>query len=189
MLAKGHDFAKLNLVVILNADGSLFSSDFRAPERLFTELTQVSGRAGRAEKAGKVLIQTQLPNHEVFAAVKAQDYVQFANHELAQRELFSLPPFGFQAAIRTDALKMDDAVLFLNEISNLVAPLLPENVFVFGAIPMLMARLAKRERAQVFLESTDRVALHRAISLWEQVLVQYRDARIRWHIDVDYQEM
>ncbi|WII93441.1 primosomal protein N' [Kingella negevensis] len=189
MLAKGHDFAKLNLVVILNADGSLFSSDFRAPERLFTELTQVSGRAGRAEKAGKVLIQTQLPNHEVFAAVKAQDYVQFANHELAQRELFSLPPFGFQAAIRTDALKMDDAVLFLNKIRDLVAPLLPENVFVFGAIPMLMARLAKRERAQVFLESTDRVALHRAISLWEQVLVQYRDARIRWHIDVDYQEM
>ena len=189
MLAKGHDFPNLNLVVVLNADGSLFSSDFRAPERLFAELMQVSGRAGRAEKAGRVLIQTQLPEHEIFHAIRAQNFAQFATQELAQREMFGLPPFGFQAAVRADALKMSDAVNFLNEIRDVVAPMLPENVSQMGAVPMLMARLAERERAQIFIESMNRVALHRALSLWGQVLTQYRDNRIRWHIDVDCQEM
>lgn len=189
MLAKGHDFARLNLVVVLNADGSLFSSDFRAPERLFAELMQVSGRAGRAEHAGRVFIQTQLPEHEVFSAVKAQNFAQFAAHELAQREAFGLPPFGFQAAVRADAPQMSEAVDFLNEIRDVIAPLLPENVWQMGAVPMLMARLAERERAQIFVESADRVALHRALSLWEQVLQQYRDHKIRWHIDVDCMEM
>ena len=189
MLAKGHDFPNLNLVVVLNADGSLFSSDFRAPERLFAELMQVSGRAGRAEKAGRVLIQTQLPEHEIFHAIRAQNFAQFATQELAQREMFGLPPFGFQAAVRADALKMSDAVDFLNEIRDVIAPMLPENVSQMGAVPMLMARLAERERAQIFIESMNRVALHRALSLWGQVLTQYRDNRIRWHIDVDCQEM
>ncbi|ULJ69976.1 primosomal protein N' [Wielerella bovis] len=189
MLAKGHDFARLNLVVVLNADGSLFSSDFRAPERLFAELMQVSGRAGRAEHRGRVLIQTRLPEHEIFHAIKAQDFVLFAEHELAQRQLFNLPPFGFQAAIRADAVQMSEAVDFLNEIRDVIAPLLPENVWQMGAVPMLMARLAERERAQIFVESADRGALHRALGLWEQVLAQYRDNKIRWHIDVDYQEM
>lgn len=189
MLAKGHDFARLNLVVVLNADGSLFSSDFRAPERLFAELMQVSGRAGRAEHAGRVFIQTQLPEHEVFSAVKAQNFAQFAAHELAQREAFGLPPFGFQAAVRADAPQMSEAVDFLNEIRDVIAPLLPENVWQMGAVPMLLARLAERERAQIFVESADRVALHRALSLWEQVLQQYRDHKIRWHIDVDCMEM
>ena len=98
MLAKGHDFARLNLVIVLNADGSLYSADFRAPERLFAELMQVSGRAGRADKPGKVLIQTQPPEHPVFAAVKAQDYAVFAENELNERQMFAMPPFGFQAA-------------------------------------------------------------------------------------------
>ena len=189
MLAKGHDFARLNLVVVLNADGSLFSSDFRAPERLFAELMQVSGRAGRAEHAGRVFIQTQLPDHAVFSAVKVQNFAQFAVHELSQREAFGLPPFGFQAAIRADALKMSEAVDFLNNIRDVIAPILPENVWQMGAVPMLMARLAERERAQIFVESHDRTALHRALSLWEQVLQQYRDGKIRWHIDVDCVEM
>ncbi|QMT31635.1 primosomal protein N' [Alysiella filiformis] len=189
MLAKGHDFANLNLVVVLNADGSLFSSDFRAPERLFAELMQVSGRAGRAEKAGKVVIQTQLPEHAVFQAIRQQDFAQFATPELAQRQQFALPPFGFQAAVRADAAKMQDAVDFLNEIRDVIAPLMPESVFQLGAIPMLMARLAERERAQIFIESTDRVALHRALSLWQQSLFAHAQAHIRWHIDVDCQEM
>ena len=103
--------------------------------------------------------------------------------------MFGLPPFGFQAAVRADALKMSDAVDFLNEIRDVVAPMLPENVSQMGAVPMLMARLAERERAQIFIESMNRVALHRALSLWEQVLAQHRDNRIRWHIDVDCQEM
>ena len=188
MLAKGHDFARLNLVIVLNADGSLYSTDFRAPERLFAELMQVSGRAGRADKPGKVLIQTQLPEHPVFAAVKAQDYAVFAENELNERQMFAMPPFGFQTAVRADAPRVADAMEFLNAAKETLAPLLPESVSQFGAAPMLMVRLAERERAQIFLESISRQDLHRAVSLWVQVLQQNRDGKIRWSVDVDVQE-
>ncbi|HFC6744187.1 TPA: primosomal protein N' [Neisseria meningitidis] len=188
MLAKGHDFARLNLVIVLNADGSLYSADFRAPERLFAELMQVSGRAGRADKPGKVLIQTQLPEHPVFAAVKAQDYAVFAENELNERQMFAMPPFGFQTAVRADAPRVADAMEFLNAAKETLAPLLPESVSQFGAAPMLMVRLAERERAQIFLESPSRQDLHRAVSLWAQVLQQNRDGKIRWSVDVDPQE-
>ena len=188
MLAKGHDFARLNLVIVLNADGSLYSADFRAPERLFAELMQVSGRAGRADKPGKVLIQTQLPEHPVFAAVKAQDYAVFAENELNERQMFAMPPFGFQTAVRADAPRVADAMEFLNAAKETLAPLLPESVSQFGAAPMLMVRLAERERAQIFLESPSRQDLHRAVSLWVQVLQQNRDGKIRWSVDVDTQE-
>nr|WP_313971074.1 primosomal protein N' [uncultured Neisseria sp.] len=188
MLAKGHDFVRLNLVIVLNADGSLYSADFRAPERLFAELMQVSGRAGRADKPGKVLIQTQLPEHPVFAAVKAQDYAVFAENELNERQMFAMPPFGFQTAVRADAPRVADAMEFLNAAKETLAPLLPESVSQFGAAPMLMVRLAERERAQIFLESTSRQDLHRAVSLWVQVLQQNRDGKIRWSVDVDVQE-
>ena len=188
MLAKGHDFARLNLVIVLNADGSLYSADFRAPERLFAELMQVSGRAGRADKPGKVLIQTQLPEHPVFAAVKAQDYAVFAENELNERQMFAMPPFGFQTAVRADAPRVADAMEFLNAAKETLAPLLPESVSQFGAAPMLMVRLAERERAQIFLESPSRQDLHRAVNLWVQVLQQNRDSKIRWSVDVDVQE-
>ena len=188
MLAKGHDFARLNLVIVLNADGSLYSADFRAPERLFAELMQVSGRAGRADKPGKVLIQTQLPEHPVFAAVKAQDYAVFAENELNERQMFAMPPFGFQTAVRADAPRVADAMEFLNAAKETLATLLPESVSQFGAAPMLMVRLAERERAQIFLESPSRQDLHRAVSLWVQVLQQNRDGKIRWSVDVDVQE-
>ena len=188
MLAKGHDFARLNLVIVLNADGSLYSADFRAPERLFAELMQVSGRAGRADKPGKVLIQTQLPEHPVFSAVKAQDYAMFAENELNERQMFAMPPFGFQTAVRADAPRVADAMEFLNAAKASLASLLPESVSQFGAAPMLMVRLAERERAQIFLESTSRQDLHRAVSLWVQVLQQNRDGKIRWSVDVDPQE-
>ena len=189
MLAKGHDFARLNLVIVLNADGSLYSADFRAPERLFAELMQVSGRAGRADTPGRVLIQTQIPDHAVFAAVKAQDYRLFADAELTERQQFAMPPFGFQTAIRADAPDIAAATEFLNRIRDRLAPALPESVSQFGAAPMLMVRLAERERAQLFLESASRKDLHHAVSLWIQALQQERDHKIRWSADVDPQEM
>ena len=189
MIAKGHDFSRLNLVIVLNADGSLYSADFRAPERLFAELMQVAGRAGRADKAGTVLIQTQLPEHPVFAAVKAQDYRRFADNELAERKMFQMPPFGFQTAIRADAPNIGEAMDFLNSIKAVIEPLLPEGVSHFGAAPMLMVRLAERERAQIFIESASRKDMHHALGLWEQVLQQNKDSKIRWSIDVDSQEV
>lgn len=189
MLAKGHDFARLNLVVVLNADGSLYSADFRAPERLFAELMQVSGRAGRADSAGTVLIQTQLPEHPVFAAVKAQNYRLFADNELQERQAFNMPPFAFQAAIRADAADTADAAALLEHVKNSIAAQLPDGVSVFGPVPMLMARLAERERVQVFLESPSRQHLHRAATLWVRTLQQHRDGKIRWSADIDPQEM
>ncbi|MDO4878220.1 MAG: primosomal protein N' [Neisseria sp.] len=189
MLAKGHDFARLNLIVILDADGSLYSADFRAPERLFSELMQVSGRAGRAEKPGRVLIQTRLPQSPLYAALKAQDYRRFADKELQERADFALPPFAFQIAIRADAPHMSEAEGFLNQIKEAVQPLHPEGVTVFGAVPMFMMRLAERERAQIFLESPSRADVHRAAALWLQMLRQNRNGNIRWSVDVDPQEI
>lgn len=188
MLAKGHDFARLNLAIIINADASLFSSDFRAPEHLFAELMQVSGRSGRSDTAGKVVVQTRLPEHTVFHAIKTQNYAQFAQQELSERKLFSLPPFSFQAAIRADAPQMQQAADWLNAIRQIITPMLPENVQQTPVMPMQMVRLAQRERAQIFLESTDRKQLHHALSLWQQLLEQQRTHHIRWHIDVDTQD-
>lgn len=189
MLAKGHDFARLNLVLVLNADGSLYSADFRAPERLFAELMQVSGRAGRAESAGRVLIQTQLPDHPVFAAVQMQDYRRFADEALAERRLFAMPPYGFQAAIRADAPDIGTALQFLHDIKAEVAEQLPDTVSQMGPAPMLMVRLAERERAQLFLESPDRRALHQAVAQWLRLLQHHSHHKVRWSVDIDPQEV
>ena len=189
MLAKGHDFARLNLVVVLNADGSLYSADFRAPEKLFAELMQVAGRAGRADAAGRVLIQTQLPEHPVFAAVQSQQYPAFAEHELAERRLFAMPPFAFQAAIRADAPSIEQARDFLADLKVMAEPQLAPDVSLLGPVPMFMQRLAGRERAQVFLESPSRKNLHRAAALWLHLLQGSRDNQIRWSIDIDPLEM
>ena len=189
MLAKGHDFARLNLVAVAGADGSLYSADFRAPERLFAELMQVSGRSGRAEQRGRVIIQTALPNHPVFAAVKAQDYPTFANAQNHERESFGLPPFGFQAAVRADAAHFTEAEQLLNQTAAELAPQLPADVASWGAAPMLMMRLAGRERAQILLESPNRQSLHRAASLWAHALHRRARSPMRWHIDIDPQQM
>lgn len=193
MLAKGHDFARLNLVLVLQADGSLYSADFHAPERLFAELMQVAGRAGRADTPGRVLVQTQLPDHAVFQALKAQDYARFADAELRARRDMGLPPFAFMAAVRADAPTADAAAGFLRGVLTAQnnAFRLPENVAQFGPVPMLMARLAGRERVQVFLESPCRRSLHRAISLWRQLLRHFEKTHrsIRWSIDVDPVDM
>lgn len=189
MLAKGHDFARLNLVIVLNADGSLYSADFRAPAQLFAELMQVAGRAGRADTPGQVLIQTRLPEHPVFTAIKAQDYRLFAEQEAAERQSCGLPPFGFQAAVRADAPTLAEASGFLHSLREAADGIMPESVRPFGPAPMLMQRLAGRERAQIFLESPSRRDLHRAVSLWQQMLQQNKDSRIRWLIDIDPQDM
>lgn len=193
MLAKGHDFARLNLVVVLNADGSLYSADFRAPERLFAELMQVAGRAGRADSPGRVLIQTRLPDHAVFQALKAQDYARFADAELQARQDMLLPPWAYAAAVRADAPEAEAALAFLRQVCTDVREALPDAgaVSLFGPVPMLMSRLAGRSRAQVFLESPDRRALHRSLAVFKQWLLYQEKAHraVRWAIDVDPADM
>ena len=188
MLAKGHDFAKLNLVVILNADGALYSSDFRAPEHLFAQLLQVSGRAGRAEQKGKVLLQTQLPDHPLFAALQQHDYISFAEQELASRQLYEFPPFSHMLAVRVDAPQMLEAQQLLQQVLDELA--LPDDVSVFGPVPMLMARLNGRERAQVFVQSPSRQSLHKAGRLFQAALSAILPHQSAWRyaLDMDVQD-
>lgn len=184
MLAKGHDFAGLNLVVAADADGALYSSDFRAAERLFAGLVQVAGRAGRSDGGGRVLVQTRLPGHEVMTAVKTQDYAAFAARTLAQRAELGFPPFAFQAAVYADAPAWAEAAAFLQAAE--VPP--ADGVWQSPPLPMTMLRLAGRERAVLRLESASRQALHRAVSAWENALRGLKAGRVRWHVEIDPQE-
>ena len=119
ILAKGHDFARLTLVVILNADAGLFAADYRASERLFTQLEQVAGRAGRAGLPGEVLIQTRFPGHPLYQALQSHDFEGFARTLLVEREQAGFPPFIHEAALRVEAPRMDLGEAFLHQAIEL----------------------------------------------------------------------
>lgn len=183
MLAKGHDFPKLTLVGILNADSGLYSADFRASEKLFAQLLQVSGRAGRASDNGEVLIQTAFPEHPLFGALRTGDYTAFAETLLAEREQLGLPPFSSQAMLRAEAHRLDAAMRFLREAAAL-APA-SRQVNVYDPVPALMARLAGKERAQLLVESASRGALQKFLSAWMPALEAHKARNVRWALDVD----
>lgn len=183
MLAKGHDFPKLTLVGILNADSGLYSADFRASERLFSQLLQVSGRAGRASDNGEVLIQTAFPEHPLFAALRSGDYTAFAESLLAEREQATLPPFSSQAMLRAEAHSLDAAIRFLREAAALAPD--SKHVNVYDPVPAFMARLAGKERAQLLVESTSRGALQKFLSAWMPALEAHKTRNVRWALDVD----
>ena len=157
MLAKGHDFGTLSLVVALGADGGLYSADFRASERLFAQLMQVAGRAGRAD-AGEVLIQTQWPDHELYQALARHDFDGYANTLLDERRIAGFPPCAYQALLRADSPSLEQATAF-SPRRGLAEPLSAQ-VLISGPAPALMVRLANRERAQLVLEAPQRQALH-----------------------------
>ena len=121
ILAKGHDFPQLNLVGVINADSSLYSTDFRAGERLFARLTQVSGRAGRGVTRGRVLIQTEFPLHPLYQALRRHDYPTYARELLAERKQAGFPPFVHQAVLRAEAPKIIDAIDFLTRAAHFAA--------------------------------------------------------------------
>ena len=183
MLAKGHDFPKLTLVGILNADSGLYSADFRASERLFSQLLQVSGRAGRASDNGEVLIQTAFPEHPLFAALRTGDYTAFAEALLAEREQANLPPFSSQAMLRAEAHSLESAMRFLREAIALAPD--SKQVSVYDPVPALMARLAGKERAQLLVESTSRGALQKFLTAWMPALEAHKTRNVRWALDVD----
>ena len=186
MLAKGHDFPRLTLVGALGADAALFAADWRAPERLFAQLMQVAGRAGRADLPGEVLIQTQFPEHPLFAALVAHDYPAFANSQLKEREQAGFPPYAFQAMLRAEAPQMTDAVAFLRTAKEWTEASAHPEVFLYDAVPMRLARRANLERAQLLVESPSRRALQRFLGAWLEVLdAQKAPSRLRWHLEVD----
>ncbi|MBU1362245.1 MAG: primosomal protein N' [Gammaproteobacteria bacterium] len=186
MLAKGHDFPKLTLVGALGADAALYAADWRAPERLFAQLMQVAGRAGRAELKGEVLIQTEYPDHPLFAALVEHDYPGFAAQQLKEREQAGFPPYAFQAVLRAEAPEMADSIAFLNTAATL--PLIGEheNVMIYDPVPMKLARLANLERGQLLAESASRPALQNFLPRWREAIDGIKaPSKLRWHIEVD----
>jgi primosomal protein N' (replication factor Y) len=186
MLAKGHDFPKLTLVGVLGADAALYAADWRAPERLFAQLMQVAGRAGRAELKGEVVIQTQYPDHPLFAALVRHDFPGFAASQLAEREQAGFPPYAFQAVLRAEAPQMAEAIAFLKAAAALPVSAAHDQVMLYDAVPMRMARLASLERGQLVVESMSRPALQAFLPLWREAIDSIKaPAKLRWHLEVD----
>ncbi|HEU4350470.1 MAG TPA: primosomal protein N' [Burkholderiales bacterium] len=183
LLAKGHDFPALTLVGVLNADTALMSTDYRAPERLFAVLAQVSGRAGRRERPGEVLIQTRYPGHPLFAALAQHDYAGFAESQLAERRAAGFPPFVFEAALRAEAPKLETALAFLKDAAASVRA--PDEVRIFDPVPHLLTRRADLERAQLVMQSASRVALQEFLTGLSKMLFEEAPRHVRWHLDVD----
>ena len=186
MLAKGHDFPKLTLVGVVGADAALFAADCRAPERLFAQLMQVAGRAGRAQLPGQVLIQTQYPDHPLYAAIVKHDYPAFASTQLAERKVAGFPPYSHQAMLRAEAPKMADAIAFLATARAWPEIAAHPAVALYDPVPMRMARLANLERGQLLVECASRPALQAFLTAWQPVLDGIRSpSRLRWHLEVD----
>jgi primosomal protein N' (replication factor Y) len=182
MLAKGHDFKRLTLVAALNVDSALFSADFRASERLFAQLMQVAGRAGRASEAGEVLVQTRNPGHPLFQALLDHNYERFARTLLKERRAAGLPPAGYQAMLRAEARTLDKALDFLRKAAAEGEG--AADVMLYDPVPMVLTKLMNVERAQLMVESASRPALQAFLTQWNAWL-HANAGGIRWHLEVD----
>jgi primosomal protein N' (replication factor Y) len=183
LLAKGHDFPLLTLVGVLDADGALFSTDYRSVERLFATLAQVAGRAGRAERPGEVLVQTRFPEHALFQALMTHDYASFAAAQLAERESAGFPPFVHEAALRAESPKLAQSMAFLESAARLLP--VPEEVRIYDPVPHVITRRADLERAQLLVQSHSRPALQAFLRAWNEQLFAAAPRQVRWHLDVD----
>jgi primosomal protein N' (replication factor Y) len=186
MIAKGHDFRNVGLVVVMNADAQLASHDFRAAERLFATLVQVIGRAGRSGRASRALVQTRYPQHPLFAALLRQDYAAFADAQLAERARAGMPPATHQALLTAEARALERALDFLRAAASDAAP--PAGVRLYDPVPMALARRAGVERAQLVVEADRRPALQAFLREWLARLRATRTA-VRWQVEVDPAEI
>ena len=195
MLAKGHDFPNLTLVGVLDTDSALYSPDFRASEKLFAQLMQVAGRAGRADKAGEVLIQTAFPQHALFNALRSQDYVAYANELLLERQTMQFPPASFFALLRAEANDFSQVQLFLTSAGNAARQLLTNQlksadlkheVMIYDPIRPQMQRLKNMERGQLLLQANSRADLQRLLKNWMPQIHDFPIAKkVRWSLDID----
>jgi len=190
MLAKGHHFPRVTLVAILDADGGLFSADFRASERMAQLIVQVAGRAGRAEELGKVIIQTHLADHPLLVQLTEQGYFAFAEQALSERRAAGLPPFSHLALLRAEAQKPGQAEDFLDQACSQAEQLLTElgltGIELLGPVPAPMERRAGRYRAQLLLQGSARAPLHRLMNAWLPRVEQLPGSRaVRWSLDID----
>ncbi|EKU83792.1 primosomal protein N' [Massilia timonae] len=181
MVAKGHDFKKLTLVGILNPDTVLFSQDYRASERLFAQLMQVAGRAGRAGAPSEVLVQTRYAQHPLYGAVMRHDYERFAGQLLEERREAGLPPFMYQALLRAEAKELPIAIAFLEAARDCLPS---DAILINDPIPMTMTRVHNVDRAQLLVESSSRPALQAFLRVWVDQLRAMK-SRVKWSLEVD----
>lgn len=186
MLAKGHHFPEVTLVAILNADNGLFSADFRAVERMGQLLVQVSGRAGRAERPGEVVIQTHHPEHPFFQFLQQQDYLNFSQALLTERRAAGLPPFGYCALLRAEATNKSFPLKFLEQVRDCIKSFKLQKIEVLGPIASLMERKQGQFRAQLLVQAEQRQVLHQVLKLlFARVGMLSLTRRVRWSLDVD----
>jgi len=178
MLAKGHHFPAVTLVVVLNADGGFLSPDFRAPERTAQTIIQVAGRAGRAERPGEVWIQSLQSDNPALISLLETGYEGFANNQLDLRIAAGLPPASAMAIIRADALTRLDAVQFLESLKGFVTP----GVQISGPAPAPIQRIAGRHRQQLLLLASNRTLLQRCCTTMR---LTNAPRNLRWSIDID----
>jgi primosomal protein N' (replication factor Y) len=189
MLAKGHHFPNVTLVAIVDADQGLFSADFRAPERMAQLILQVAGRAGRAEKPGRVIIQTHHPDHPLLKLLIHQGYRRFAEAALQERSQARCP-FLSLALLRAEAVAPTAARAFLQAAADLAEPALDGNVQLLGPMPAPMERRAGRYRAHLLIQAKNRANLHAFLDEWTPRWANLPGRRtVRWSLDVDPMEM
>lgn len=187
MLAKGHHFPGMTLVVIVNIDQALYSADYRALERMGQMLQQVAGRAGRGDRAGTVILQTLHPEHPALELLLSEGYEAYARWLLEERRQAGLPPAGCQALLRAEAHERADAEHFLRQAA---AAFPPGPTRLFGPMPAIMERVGGRSRMYLMLQAGRRSELHGQIDPWLQTLRAFRSGRkVRWSVDVDPQEL
>lgn len=185
MLAKGHHLPDIALVVVASVDGSLYSADLRAPERIAQLLTQVAGRAGRAERPGRVLVQTRRPEHPLLRRVLGEGYAAAARWLLEERRAARLPPWTFDAVLLVDAREPDALREFLAAADAAWQALDPVGVESSGPIPAAMERRAGRWRGQIVLNAEQRSRLHTLLTAWRQRMYALKGAGVHWVLDVD----
>src|SRR5512135_1581382 len=187
MLAKGHDFPNLTLVGVISPDSALYSADFRASEKLFAQLTQVGGRAGRADKAGEVIVQTAFPNHPLFQALRAHDYEIWAQNLLAERQMAGFPPFVYQVLLSAEGKQQYEVMEFLQQ-ARAAALALAMPVEVYGVVPAAMPKRANHHRAQLLVQSDKRKTMQEFLRAWKPILDALPAGKLRWVLDVDPME-
>ncbi len=184
MVTKGHHFPGVSLVAVINADQGLFSSDFRAAERLAQTIVQVAGRAGRGERAGEVLIQTEYPDHPLLQSLIHNGYEGYAAGALEERAAARWPPFTRLALLRASAREPTPALEFLRRARESAGA--QPAVRLLGPVPATMARRAGRHHAQLLIEHAERGALHGFLNGWLPEVERLPEARrVRWALDVD----
>lgn len=190
MLAKGHDFPNISLVIVLDADYGFFSPDFRASERLAQLLIQVAGRAGRAERPGEIIIQTHHPEHPLLKQLVTKGYSAFAQTELKERQEAQLPPYSFIALLRAEAIRYEHVEAFLQQAKKQFQQQTDETTDILGPVPAPMPKRAGYYRGQLLVQSPHRQKLQTLLRICIPTIAEEKTARkVRWSIDVDTQEV